>query len=185
LFLIPSEHSGSTILEWDKVEKRLPWGIFFLLGGGLALSLGMNSGGLTDELATSLEIVGNKVEPEVFLLLATFCCVLLTQFATNTATVTIFMAFVPAIAQGTGVDPRFLMIPTALAGSFAFFFPISASPNMFAFQSGYFTIFEMFKVGFGLVFISMGFMLGAFYLWIMPLLDVNTNGLPCWAVPSG
>ena len=38
--------SSSSILTWRDVEMKLPWGIIFLLGGGLALAEGFNVSGL-------------------------------------------------------------------------------------------------------------------------------------------
>jgi di/tricarboxylate transporter len=64
------------------VEKRLPWGIFWLVAGGLALSKGLTDGGVPDVLASQLELLDIPVNGFLFILM--FSCTMLSQVASNT-----------------------------------------------------------------------------------------------------
>ena len=42
------DHSQENILTWQYMSENIPWGVFFLVGGGTALSTIMIESGLTD-----------------------------------------------------------------------------------------------------------------------------------------
>ena len=65
LFILPSnpiawtekldENSGSMgLLSWDMIEKKIPWGVIILFGGGFALAEGCNKSGLSDWIGDQL-----------------------------------------------------------------------------------------------------------------------------------
>lgn len=46
-------------------------------------------------------------------------------------------------ALGIGVNPLYLMIPTAVATSYAFMLPVATPPNAMVYVLGYFSMAEM------------------------------------------
>jgi sodium-dependent dicarboxylate transporter 2/3/5 len=48
LYCVPMDHSQENILTWQYMSENIPWGVFFLVGGGTALSTIMIESGLTD-----------------------------------------------------------------------------------------------------------------------------------------
>ena len=58
LFIIPaspaSQPAGPTLLVWDRVQAKFPWGIILLMGGGFALAEGARVSCLSD-------LIGNKI----------------------------------------------------------------------------------------------------------------------------
>ena len=64
-FLLPRqfnlEKSSPALLDWKTVEKRLPWGVILLLGGGFALADATGKTGLSKYIVLQLD--GLKVSP--------------------------------------------------------------------------------------------------------------------------
>ena len=54
LFIIParpfSQPAGPALLVWDDVQKKFPWGIILLMGGGFALAEGARLSCLSQEI---------------------------------------------------------------------------------------------------------------------------------------
>jgi sodium-dependent dicarboxylate transporter 2/3/5 len=54
-----------------------------------------------------------------------------------------------AIAAGTiNINPELLMLPAAIAASFAFMLPVATAPNAIVYSENYFSISRMAKTGF-------------------------------------
>jgi sodium-dependent dicarboxylate transporter 2/3/5 len=136
LFLIPSEHSDSTILDWPTVSKNINWGVLLLLGGGLALSQGLQDSGATAKIAD--QIASLDIDPAASLFVIMLAASTLSQVASNTAVSAIFVAILPSLAVTSELDPRFLMVPSIMSCSMSFWLPISNLGNAIAFSSGYF-----------------------------------------------
>ena len=64
-FMLPREFSleksSPALLDWVTVEKRLPWGVILLLGGGFALADATGKTGLSKYIVLQLD--GLKVIP--------------------------------------------------------------------------------------------------------------------------
>ena len=46
--------SSDALAHWNKVEKKMPWGVLLLLAGGFAMSKGCNNSGLSHWMADQL-----------------------------------------------------------------------------------------------------------------------------------
>lgn len=46
--------SSPSILNWKLVEKKLPWGVIILFGGGFALAEGCSVSGLSDWIGSQV-----------------------------------------------------------------------------------------------------------------------------------
>lgn len=146
MFTVPVNFSNKKfILEWDDT-KRLPWGILILFGGGICLAEGMESTGIIKTVGDSITALSHLTFWEMVLLLTTVS-VVLTEFMSNVALVTIFIPVVFAIASGLGFNPIHLALPVTFAASCAFMFPISTPPNAIVFASGHIKMREMIRAG--------------------------------------
>ncbi|NIQ98012.1 MAG: SLC13/DASS family transporter, partial [Desulfuromonadales bacterium] len=74
-----------------------------------------------------------------------------------------------------------LIVPAAIAASCAFMLPVATPPNAIVFGSGYVTIPQMCKSGFGLNIIGIVLTVVVTYILVIPTFDVVINELPQWA----
>ena len=126
------------------LERRdfdnLEWHILFLIAGGIALGLGMQSTGLDTFFAD--QIPTGAFLTLVALVLATL---VFSTFMSNTAAANLFIpigvSLVTASAGGPG--PMELAIPIALTASVAMTLPVSTPPNAIAFARDEFKIRDM------------------------------------------
>lgn len=145
LFLIPAKNKEGSILDWDTVLK-LPWGILWLFGGGLALAAGIVSSGLDKWIGSQLV---NYSSIPFFLMVGLIIAVItmLTEFTSNTATSTMVYPIVAAGAAALGTDPIILMVAACMGATFAFMFPVAAPPNAIVFATGYIKMSRMASTG--------------------------------------
>jgi sodium-dependent dicarboxylate transporter 2/3/5 len=148
-FLTPSfakkEGAGPRLLEWRDAQ-RLPWGLLLLFGGGIALSKGFGTSGLTSWLGGQLEFL---VSLPTLLMIIGICMTVtfLTEITSNTATTALLMPVLAAVAISTGTDPLLLMIPATLAASCAFMLPVATAPNAIVVGTGVVAPEDMMRTG--------------------------------------
>ncbi|APX96653.1 SLC13 family permease [Natronorubrum daqingense] len=151
LFTLPTKTEDGEhtfLLDWTNGVK-IPWGVILLFGGGLAIAAGFDESGLAAWLAEQLQLL-EGVSMVVILLAVVVLTVLLTEVTSNTGTTAMLMPILASVAVGIGVHPYGLMIAGATAASFAFMLPVATPPNAIVFGSGYITLPQMVRVGFGL-----------------------------------
>jgi sodium-dependent dicarboxylate transporter 2/3/5 len=149
LFLIPSGRGdGEKLIDWPRAE-RIPWGIAILFGGGLSLAAAMETTGLAAWLGA--RIAGfDGVSTFGLVVLLVISTILISELASNVATLTSMLPVVAAVAEATGTPLQTLAFPVAIAASFAFMLPVATGPNAIAFSSGVVGLKRMLYVGFAL-----------------------------------
>uniref|UniRef100_A0A8C6TS53 Solute carrier family 13 member 5 n=1 Tax=Neogobius melanostomus TaxID=47308 RepID=A0A8C6TS53_9GOBI len=171
----PSVSSGPAppLLTWQVTQKKMPWNIVLLLGGGFALAKGRvrSVAWLGEQMAPLQLIPPWAVAVLICLLVATF-----TECASNVATATLFL---PILAQSMSLNPLYVMIPCTLSASFAFMLPVATPPNAIVFSYGYLKVSDMARTGvvmniFGICCINL-----AINTWGQALFRLDT--FPEWA----
>jgi len=174
---------GPRLMDWQ-TAKRLPWEVFILFGGGLALADGMKQTGLDLFLG---EWFGGRVAdmaPELIATACTFGMTFLTELTGNLSCVQMSMPVLAGVAQTVGCDPRLLMVPATLASSCAFMLPVATPPNAIVYGSGRLTIADMAKAGIWLNLVS-ALLIVAFVLALgVPTMGIAVDRLPEWATAS-
>ncbi len=145
LFLLPTKNREGTIMDWNTALK-LPWGILWLFGGGLALAAGIMSTGLDKWIGEQLVSFGN-IPLILSIAIIVIMITTLTEFTSNTATATMAYPIVAVAAASLGTDPIVLMIAANMAATFAYMFPVAAPPNAIVFGTGYVKMSDMAKAG--------------------------------------
>uniref|UniRef100_A0A2I3HSX1 Solute carrier family 13 member 3 n=1 Tax=Nomascus leucogenys TaxID=61853 RepID=A0A2I3HSX1_NOMLE len=177
------------LLTWKKAQETVPWNIILLLGGGFAMAKGCEESGLSVWIGGQLHPLEN-VPPALAVLLITVVIAFFTEFASNTATIIIFLPVLAELAIRLRVHPLYLMIPGTVGCSFAFMLPVSTPPNSIAFASGHLLVKDMVRTGLlmnlmGVLLLSLAmntwaqtiFQLGTFPDWA-DMYSVNVTALP-------
>lgn len=147
LFFIPSkQRSGETLLVWKDISK-LPFDIILLFGGGFALAKGMEVSGLSAWLASNLGFA-SKINLFVFILLLCTLVTVISEFASNVASIQLMLPILISLQKESGSDPLLLMIPATLAASLGYMLPIATAPNTIAFSSRRIRTKDMMRAGF-------------------------------------
>jgi sodium-dependent dicarboxylate transporter 2/3/5 len=167
LFVIPADFSKREfLLDWPSAVK-LPWDILILFGGGFALAQGFSDSGLTQWIVSQLSIL-QGVHMVALVLVVTLVVIFLTEVTSNTATATLFLPVMGALAQAVDIEPLYLMVPAAIAASFAFMLPVATPPNAIVFSSRYVTIPQMARAGLWMNLIA-SLIITAFVMLLLPV----------------
>lgn len=180
LFVIPvSFREGRFLLDWEHAS-RIPWGILLLFGGGISLAEGFQVSGLARWLAMQLSgLEGASLLLIVFSIVV--LAIFLTEMTSNTATATMLMPIMAALAVAVGIHPYATMISAAVACSFAFMLPVATPPNAIVFGSGYISIPTMARTGMilnvtGIILVTL------VTIYLIPLVwNVDLTAVPLWA----
>lgn len=147
MFAWPSRtRPGEHLLDWQTAVK-IPWEVVLLFGGGIALAGAFKSTGLSTEIAQQLG--GLMQQPLIVVVLVTTLVVtFLTEVTSNTATATILMPVLAAVASETpSVSPLVIMVPAVLSCSCAFMLPVATAPNAIVYGTELISIKEMARTG--------------------------------------
>jgi sodium-dependent dicarboxylate transporter 2/3/5 len=148
LFVVPAaDGSGRRLLD-RTVWKEVPWNVLLLFGGGLALAAGFVESGLAERIGSAV-VTLRDVPAWVFVLVIIALVILLTEFASNTASTAMILPLLASSAAALGLHAPTLMVPAALAASMAFMMPAATPPNAIVFGTGYVRISQMVRAGIG------------------------------------
>ena len=113
--------------------RGLPWDTLMLVAGGLSLGLAVVDTGLAERLASGLEFLTVlNADVLVFAVLA-MLTVLLSNFMSNTATVSVVLPVAVALMPGRELEMCLIL---GLSASCALLLPVSTPPNAVAFSTG-------------------------------------------------
>lgn len=147
LFLAPVDWKERRFaLTWDDAH-RVNWGILFLFGGGLSLGTLAETTGLAKWVGGALGSLGIAKSPAGFLAVSIVVAILVSEFASNTASTTLLVPVVIAAAQANGLDPVRPALGVGLAATAGFIFPVSTPPNAIVFGTGLVPLPRMIRAG--------------------------------------
>jgi len=134
-------------INWNDVEKRVPWGIILLYGGAITLGIGIQKTGAGTWIVNTLfSTVG--INPFIVVLVIIILTILLTNIMSNIGAVAILLPIGIAIAtEIKGVSSLLAAMIIALSAGFAFMLVIATPGNAITYSSGYFSTRDLFKAG--------------------------------------
>uniref|UniRef100_A0A3P8X574 Solute carrier family 13 member 5a n=1 Tax=Cynoglossus semilaevis TaxID=244447 RepID=A0A3P8X574_CYNSE len=164
-----SRGPAPSLLTWQVTQKKMPWNIVLLLGGGFALAKGSEESGLSRWLGAQMTPLQSippwAIAVVVCLLVATF-----TECASNVATAT---------SSPSCLNPLYVMIPCTLSASFAFMLPVATPPNAIIFSYGLLKVSDMARTGVVMNIIGIGCISLAINSW--GRLMFSLDSFPPWA----
>jgi len=147
LFLIPSRtEKGRALLTWNEAS-RIPYEIILLFGSGFALARGFETSGLSHFISGQLYFLRDVPLPAIILGIC-LTVTIISEFASNVASIQLVMPILISLQGVLGLDPRLLLLPAALAASNGFMLPVATAPNTIVFSSGHIRTTEMAMTGF-------------------------------------
>ncbi len=147
LFMLPSgKPGGARILEIG-VLKRIDWSTLLLFGGGLTLGGLMFESGLARALGEAIFHAMPIHGTYGLVLAATLMAVLVSEMTSNTASASLVVPVVLALAQAADMDPVKPALAATVGCSFGFMLPVSTPPNALVYGTGRVGIREMIVQG--------------------------------------
>ena len=135
------------VVHWKDIEKTTDWGVLLLFGGGICLSNVLKATGTSVFLAETLSEMLANTAPILILVVIIAFVVILTEFASNTASAALLIPVFASVAEALGISPILLSIMIAISASCAFMLPVATPPNAIVFSSGYIKQSEMMRIG--------------------------------------
>ena len=173
MFAMPSGEGKERVLEW-KNAREIPWFLLLLFGGGLALASVFTSSGLSEWLAQQL--IGLR-GAQLWLLILVLAAGMsfLTEVTSNTATTTLLLPLLGAVAVSLELPYLYLMWPATMCASAAFILPISTPPNAIVAGVGNISMSQMARAGFWLNIIAVCLVTLFALLWLPTHVEMESG----------
>ena len=131
--------------------QGLSWDVLWMVAGGFALGLALNSSGLAEAAIDSIPF--GSFSPLVILVVSGLICYLLSNFISNTATAALLVPILAMVSKGMGDSlgaiggVATVLIGIAISASCAMCLPISTPPNAIAYSTGLVEQKQMLRIG--------------------------------------
>ena len=149
--------------------QGLSWDVLWMVAGGFALGLALNSSGLAEAAIDSIPF--GSFSPLVILVVSGLICYLLSNFISNTATAALLVPILAMVSKGMGDSlgaiggVATVLIGIAISASCAMCLPISTPPNAIAYSTGLVEQKQMLRIG--LLMGIIGMVLGYIILFVL------------------
>ncbi|XP_028277577.1 solute carrier family 13 member 5-like [Parambassis ranga] len=176
-----SRGPAPSLLTWQVTQKKMPWNIVLLLGGGFALAKGSEESGLSRWLGAQMTPL-HSIPPWAIAVILCLLVATFTECASNVATATLFLPILASMSQSINLNPLYVMIPCTLSASFAFMLPVATPPNAIVFSYGFLKVSDMAKTGVVMNVIGIGCISLAINSWGRVMFSLDS--FPSWANAS-
>ena len=133
-------------LTWAEAV-RVDWGTLLLFGGGLSLGKMMFDTGLAGVVGQGVVQATGVTSLWGLTALVLVTTIVLTEFASNVAAVSMLGPLVLALTREAGVAPLPPLLAACFGASMGFMFPVGTPPNAIVYGTGLIPITAMMRVG--------------------------------------
>ncbi|NWZ67664.1 S13A5 protein, partial [Acrocephalus arundinaceus] len=169
---------SAPLLDWNVVQRKMPWSIVLLLGGGFALADASANSGLSAWLGHQMTPLGS-IPPSAIATVVSLIIAVFTECTSNVATATLFLPVFSSLATSIRIHPLYVMLPATLSASFAFMLPVATPPNAIVFSYGHIHVWDMVRTGIVMNIIGVCCVTLAINTWGRPMFGLDT--FPAWA----
>ncbi|XP_050177728.1 Na(+)/citrate cotransporter isoform X1 [Myiozetetes cayanensis] len=169
---------SAPLLDWNVVQRKMPWSIVLLLGGGFALADASANSGLSAWLGHQMTPLGS-IPPWAIATVLSLIIAVFTECTSNVATATLFLPVFSSMATSVKIHPLYVMLPGTLSASFAFMLPVATPPNAIVFSYGHIRVLDMVRSGVVMNIIGVFCVTLAINTWGRPMFELDT--FPTWA----
>jgi sodium-dependent dicarboxylate transporter 2/3/5 len=122
-------------MTWQEA-RIVPWGVFLIIGAGLALGEALVNSGAADWMTTGLSstLIGLPVLVTIFIL--AIVVVFISNFLNNTASAAVFIPILIVLANMMGESVYLVVLPIALVLSLSLITPIGTPPITLIYSTG-------------------------------------------------
>jgi len=155
-FILPKRISGlcsadddvkwEPILDWKTLQKKMPWGLFLFIGGGISMGEAAQVSGLTAWIGQQMSVF-QSLPPVAILFITCALCVFLTELMSNLATASITLPILASICEDLRIHPLYLMLPTVIGCTYAFMLPVATINNALIHERSGMKTIDMVKAG--------------------------------------
>ncbi len=124
------------VATWQQVERHVYWNIILMYGGAIALGSALERSGAAAWILMPIVRHG-AISPFVTVAGTALVALVLSEFVSNAAALTVVLPLSFAIGSHSGVSPVALTFATSFGAGLDFMFPMSTAPNTIIFASGY------------------------------------------------
>ncbi|KZC14611.1 Protein I'm not dead yet, partial [Dufourea novaeangliae] len=121
-------NSSEGLITWDVIQRKMPWSLMFLLGGGFAISKGSIASCLAKRIGNSL-VPLRYLPPQLILLFVSLFIGTITEFTSNVGIANITLPIVAQMCVAMKIHPMYLMVPATIMCSYSFRLPVGTPPN--------------------------------------------------------
>lgn len=147
LFVLPVKWSERSFTITWRDAVTIDWGTILLFGGGLSLGDLMFKTQLSNVLGSGLAEALAVDSLWAITAFAIALAIVMSELTSNTASATMIIPVVIAIANAAGVSPIPPALGACLGASYGFMLPISTPPNAIVYGSGLVPIMRMVRAG--------------------------------------
>lgn len=115
-----------SLITWGFVVKRIPWGLVYLVGAGMAMNQGMKKSGLAKQICNTLENMKHwPYEAQIFIVI--LVSGLLSQVFVSIAATNTILSFLLPLSTKLTVHPLRFCLPVSLVATGAYLLPVSGA----------------------------------------------------------
>ncbi|MDR1877217.1 MAG: DASS family sodium-coupled anion symporter [Flavobacteriaceae bacterium] len=133
--------------SWKQVSDNTDWGVLFLFGGGITLSVLLKDSGASLALGQQVAQTFGNDHPFLVIFMIAFFIIFWTEFTSNTASAALLVPVVASIASQMGLPEELLVLIIGIGASCAFMLPVATPPNAIVFGTGLIKQKEMVRIG--------------------------------------
>ncbi len=151
-------------LRPGEVQRSIRLDVLLLLGSLSSFSVALQSTGLADALASTLEYQLEGLPTYLALLIIFLSTTIFTQVLTNAASVALLVPVAIQLAPGMSLPPSALLLTVLFGASQSFLTPMGYQTNLMVFGPGRYRFLDVTRYGAGLTLV-MTFMVPGLILW--------------------
>ena len=130
--------------------KNLSWDVLWLISGGIALGLGLESTGLSHTLVANIPFA--ELSPLVIVVMATVMGLLMSTFISITATANLLLPIMATLGATVSTlgeigGSKLLVLLVTFSCSIAMALPVSTPPNTMAYATGLLANRQLLQIG--------------------------------------
>ncbi|MFO7618249.1 MAG: DASS family sodium-coupled anion symporter, partial [Thermoplasmata archaeon] len=133
-------------ITWDDARK-VPWGVFLILGAGLALGEAIIDTGAAAWITGHIFGLTLGLPLLAIIVIICFIMVVISNFLSNTASAAVFIPILISLASEMETNLRLLVLPAAMVLTLSFITPIGTPPITLIYSLGKIDRKELAKIG--------------------------------------